>query len=99
GPRRTLPLVARFADMWHTDSLADYRRLSARVDDLAAAASRDPAEIGRASSLSLSEPWDEVRRNAETRRDLGMDYLVCSWPGQGRARVEEFWMKVAPEFA
>jgi alkanesulfonate monooxygenase SsuD/methylene tetrahydromethanopterin reductase-like flavin-dependent oxidoreductase (luciferase family) len=99
GPRRTLPLVARFADMWHTDSLADYRRLSARVDDLAAAASRDPAEIGRASSLSLSEPWDEVRRNAETRRDLGMDYLVCSWPGEGRGRVEEFWTKVAPEFA
>jgi hypothetical protein len=28
-----------------------------------------------------------------------MEYLVCSWPGQGRARVEEFWTKVAPEFA
>jgi alkanesulfonate monooxygenase SsuD/methylene tetrahydromethanopterin reductase-like flavin-dependent oxidoreductase (luciferase family) len=99
GPKRALPLVARFGDMWHTDSLADYGQLSARVDDLATAAGRDPAAIGRAASLSLSEPWDEVRRNAEARRSLGIDYLVCSWPSEGRRRVEEFWTKVAPDLA
>ncbi|HET6686220.1 MAG TPA: LLM class flavin-dependent oxidoreductase [Jiangellaceae bacterium] len=99
GPKRTLPLVAKFGDMWHTDSLADYGQLSARVDDLATAAGRDPAAIGRAASLSLSEPWDEVRRNAEVRRNLGIDYLVCSWPSEGRRRVEEFWTKVAPDLA
>jgi alkanesulfonate monooxygenase SsuD/methylene tetrahydromethanopterin reductase-like flavin-dependent oxidoreductase (luciferase family) len=99
GPKRTIPLVARFADMWHTDSLAQHRELSARVDELAAEAGRDPGTIGRAASLSLSEPLDEVRRNAEIRRDLGMDYLICSWPGQGHGRVEEFWAKIAPEFA
>ena len=77
--------------------VADYADLSARVDDLAAAAGRDPAEIGRAANLSLSEPWDEVRRNAEIRRDLGFAYLICSWPGQGRGRVEEFWTTIAPE--
>ncbi|MET0641306.1 MAG: LLM class flavin-dependent oxidoreductase [Jiangellaceae bacterium] len=99
GPKRTLPLVARFGDMWHTDSLADYGPLSARVDDLATAAGRDPAAIGRAASLSLSEPWDEVRRNAEARRNLGIDYLVCSWPSEGRRRVEEFWTKLAPDLA
>ena len=99
GPKRTLPLVARFGDMWHTDSLADYGQLSARVDDLATAAGRDPAAIGRAASLSLSEPWDEVRRNAEARRNLGIDYLVCSWPSEGRRRVEEFWTKVVPDLA
>jgi alkanesulfonate monooxygenase SsuD/methylene tetrahydromethanopterin reductase-like flavin-dependent oxidoreductase (luciferase family) len=99
GLKRTLPLVARFGDMWHTDSLADYGQLSARVDDLATAAGRDPAAIGRAASLSLSEPWDEVRRNAEARRNLGIDYLVCSWPSEGRRRVEEFWTKVAPDVA
>jgi alkanesulfonate monooxygenase SsuD/methylene tetrahydromethanopterin reductase-like flavin-dependent oxidoreductase (luciferase family) len=99
GPKRTIPLVARFADMWHSDSLADYRRLSAHVDELAALAGRDPGMVGRAASLSLSEPWDEVRRNAEFRRDLGIDYLICSWPSEGRTRVEQFWTKVAPEFA
>ena len=99
GPKRTLPLVAKFGDMWHTDSLADYGQLSALDDDLATAAGRDPTAIGRAASLSLSEPWDEVRRNAEARRTLGIDYLVCSWPHQGRPRVEEFWTKVAPDLA
>ena len=67
------------------------------MDELAAAAGRDPAAIGRAGWLSLSEPWDEVRRNATARRDLGMDYLICSWPSEGRHRVEEFWTKLAPE--
>ena len=99
GPKRTLPLVARFADMWHADIVPGYAELSARVEDLAAAAGRDPAAIGRAADLSLSEPWDEVRRNAEIRRDLEIDYLICSWPGQGRGRVEEFWTKVAPELS
>jgi alkanesulfonate monooxygenase SsuD/methylene tetrahydromethanopterin reductase-like flavin-dependent oxidoreductase (luciferase family) len=99
GPKRTLPLVAKFGDMWHTDSLADYGQLSARVDDLATAAGRDPTAIGRAASLSLSAPWDEVRRNVETRRNLGIDYLVCSWPSEGRRRVEEFWTMVAPDLA
>jgi F420-dependent oxidoreductase-like protein len=99
GPKRTIPLVARFADMWHTDSLANYAELSARVDELAATAGRDSSAIGRASSLSLSEPWDEVRQNAAVRRDLGMDYLICGWPSEGRGRVEEFRTKIAPEFA
>jgi alkanesulfonate monooxygenase SsuD/methylene tetrahydromethanopterin reductase-like flavin-dependent oxidoreductase (luciferase family) len=97
GPRRTLPLVARYADMWHTNDIAGYRTASARVDRLAERAGRDPGSIGRAASLSLSEPPDEVRRNAHARRDLGLDYLVCSWPGQGRQRVEEFWTTIAPE--
>ena len=97
GPRRTLPLVARFADVWHTNSLRDYRSSADRVDELAAAAGRDPGAIVRAASLSLSESWDEVRRNAEHRRELGIDYLVCGWPGQGREHVEEFWSTIAPE--
>ena len=97
GPRRTLPLVARYADMWHTNTIADYRAATDQVDRLAERAGRDPASIGRAASLSLSEPLDEVRRNAQARRDLGLDYLVCSWPGQGRRRVEEFWTTIAPE--
>jgi alkanesulfonate monooxygenase SsuD/methylene tetrahydromethanopterin reductase-like flavin-dependent oxidoreductase (luciferase family) len=97
GPRRTLPLVARYADMWHTNTIADYRTASDHVDRLAEQAGRDPASIGRAASLSLSEPLNEVRRNTRARRDLGIDYLVCSWPGQGRRRVEEFWTTIAPE--
>lgn len=98
GRRRTLPLVARYADVWHAYASADYGELTKRVDRLAEDAGRDPATIGRATSLSLSEPWDEVRRNAEARRDLGIDYLICSWPREGKARVEEFWATVAADF-
>lgn len=91
GPRRTLPLVARWADAWHAygtpGSLAEANR---RVDELAEQAGRDPSEIVRASSLSLSEPLDEVRRTADAWREAGWDYLVCGWPGEGRGHVERF---------
>ena len=83
--------MARFADVWHCyESPQNFRELSAAVDELATAAGRDPASITRASSLSLSEPWPEVRANAEAMRAAGVGYLVCGWPEEGAARVEEF---------
>jgi F420-dependent oxidoreductase-like protein len=100
GRRRTLPLVAKWADVWHTwGSPEQLAELGAEVDRLAEAAGRDPASILRASSLSLSEPWDEVRRSVVTLRDAGIGYLVCMWPGEGPARVEEFATSVLPEFS
>lgn len=100
GRRRTLPLVAKYADVWHAGGGAEkYRDVSAEVDRLCATVGRDPKAIARASSLSLSEPWDDVRRNAEALRTLGVSYLVCGWPGQGRERVEEFASRIMPELA
>jgi F420-dependent oxidoreductase-like protein len=100
GRRRTLPLAARFADVWHTfadpSSMAE---LSGILDRLAEEAGRDPASITRASSLSLSEPIDEVRRNAEAMRAVGVDYLVCGWPGQGRSQVEAFAHQVMADLS
>jgi F420-dependent oxidoreductase-like protein len=98
GPRRTLPLVARYADVWHTwgtpNSLQD---ANARVDKLAADAGRDPASIVRAGSLSLDD-LDTARRHAAKWRDAGYGYLVCGWPGAGAAQVEAFARDVMPEF-
>ena len=100
GPRRTLPLAARYADVWHgfgtPNSLRD---ASARLDELATAADRDPAAILRAGSLSLSEPFDTLRRYIAKWRDGGWGYLVCGWPDEGSRRVEEFAAEVMPEFA
>jgi F420-dependent oxidoreductase-like protein len=97
GPRRTLPLVARFADVWHTwGSPAQLAELSATVDRLATDAGRDPSTILRASSLSLSEPLDVVSANARAMAAAGVGYLVCGWPEEGRARVEEFATSVMP---
>jgi hypothetical protein len=31
-----------------------------------------------------------LRGTIDTWRDAGFEYLVCGWPAQGRARVEEF---------
>jgi alkanesulfonate monooxygenase SsuD/methylene tetrahydromethanopterin reductase-like flavin-dependent oxidoreductase (luciferase family) len=98
GPRRTLPLVARYADVWHAwGSPNSLRDANARVDELAEQAGRDPASIVRASSLSLDD-LDEARKHASKWRDTGCGYLVCGWPDAGRAQVEAFARDVMPEF-
>jgi F420-dependent oxidoreductase-like protein len=99
GPRRTLPLVARYADVWHTwgtpNSLRD---ANTRLDDLAAEAGRDPSAIVRASSISLDDS-DTARKHAGKWRDAGYGYLVCGWPEAGDAQVERFAREVMPELS
>jgi F420-dependent oxidoreductase-like protein len=98
GPRRTLPLVARYADAWHGfGSPNSLRETSARIDELATAAGRDPASILRAGSLSLDD-LDTARKHAAKWRDAGYGYLVCGWPGTGAAQVEAFAREVMPDF-
>lgn len=98
GPKRTLPLVARYADVWHSwGSPNSLRETNERIDVLATEAGRDPAAILRASSLSLDD-LDTTRRHAAKWRDAGYGYLVCSWPDAGKAQVETFAREVMPEF-
>jgi alkanesulfonate monooxygenase SsuD/methylene tetrahydromethanopterin reductase-like flavin-dependent oxidoreductase (luciferase family) len=99
GPKRTLPLVARYADVWHAfgtpNSLAEAYD---RIDELAEAAGRDPKDILRAGSLSLDDV-DTARKHAGKWRDAGYGYLVCGWPGEGDAQVERFAREVLPDFS
>lgn len=98
GPRRTLPLVARYADVWHAwGTPKSLQEAGNRVDELATAAGRDPASIVRASSVSLDD-LDTARRHAAKWRDAGYGYLVCGWPDAGRSQVEAFVHDVMPEF-
>ena len=98
GPRRTLPLVARYADAWHSFGTPNsLREASERLDRLAEEAGRDPADILRAGSVSLDDV-DTARRHVTKWRDAGYGYLVCNWPGAGASQVEEFARKVMPEF-
>ena len=99
GPKRTLPIVARYADVWHTWRAGDYEELSARVDELATEAGRDPAAIRRAGSLSLSEDWSEVEAELESAIAADFSYLICGWPGQGAERVAEFAQRILPRYA
>jgi len=97
GPRRTLPLVAKYADVWHAfGTPSSLREASARVDELAAEAGRDPASILRAGSLSLDD-LDTARKHAAKWRDAGFGYLVCGWPGAGAGQVERFVAEVLPD--
>jgi hypothetical protein len=53
----------------------------------------------RASSLSLSpDSVDDIPREAERARSLGVQYLICGWPGQGRGRIDEFARRIMPQF-
>ena len=99
GPERTLPLVARYADAWHTwGTPGSLTEPNARVSELAEAAGRDPASILRASSLSLSDDDATIRKYIGKWQDAGWGYLVCGWPEEGAARVERFATEVMPEF-
>jgi F420-dependent oxidoreductase-like protein len=98
GPKRTLPLVAKYADVWHTwGSPSSLVEANARLDDLAAEAGRDPKAIMRATSLSLDDV-DTARKHAGKWRDAGYGYLVCGWPDAGRPAIERFVTEVLPDF-
>jgi alkanesulfonate monooxygenase SsuD/methylene tetrahydromethanopterin reductase-like flavin-dependent oxidoreductase (luciferase family) len=98
GPRRTIPLVARYADVWHAYGTPNsLREAYERIDQLAVEAGRDPGDIRRAASLSLDD-IQTAHKHADKWRDAGYDYLVCGWPGAGAAQVERFAREVVPDF-
>ena len=98
GEQRMLPLVGRVADAWHCFASGDdYARKWDIVAAAAENAGRDPDAILRSAQLSLSEPWDVVRKVAEGHRANGVGYLVCSWPSEGRLRADEFVDRLLPE--
>jgi alkanesulfonate monooxygenase SsuD/methylene tetrahydromethanopterin reductase-like flavin-dependent oxidoreductase (luciferase family) len=93
-----LPLVARHADAWHCFGPPEVlARKSALLDRLCEEQGRDPASILRAGSLSISDPWDTVRRTADEFRAEGFGYLVVGWPGEGRERVADFVEHILPD--
>lgn len=98
GRTRTLPIAGRYADAWHgdADDPRELAEIAGIIDRAAEEAGRAPSSILRASSLSISEPWDEVRRTFEWKAAGGIEYLVIGWPSEGRVRLEEFLERVLP---
>ncbi|MBV9411023.1 MAG: LLM class flavin-dependent oxidoreductase [Acidimicrobiia bacterium] len=98
GPKRTLPLVAKYADVWHSFGTPNsMREASERIDELAEKQGRDPKSIMRAGSLSLDD-IETSRKHAGKWRDAGYGYVVCGWPGAGEKQVETFAREVMPDF-
>jgi alkanesulfonate monooxygenase SsuD/methylene tetrahydromethanopterin reductase-like flavin-dependent oxidoreductase (luciferase family) len=98
GRRLMLPIVGRQADVWHTWG-GRYAEKWEVVRRAAEEAGRDPETIRRASSLSISEPWDEVRREFDAHVANGVTYLVVEWPSEGRGRLEGFIERLMPELS
>jgi alkanesulfonate monooxygenase SsuD/methylene tetrahydromethanopterin reductase-like flavin-dependent oxidoreductase (luciferase family) len=95
-PQLGLPLVGRQADVWHGWG-SGYSEKWEVVRRAAEKAGRDPDQIVRSSSLSISEPWDEVRQSFETHVANGVSYLIVGWPSEGRKRLDEFIENVLPD--
>jgi F420-dependent oxidoreductase-like protein len=98
GRSRTLPIAGRYADAWHgwADNAEELAEINGIIDRAAEDAGRDPASILRASSLSISEPWEQVRSSYEWMAAGGINYLIVEWPTEGRGRLEEFLEKLLP---
>jgi F420-dependent oxidoreductase-like protein len=98
GRKRTLPIAGRYADAWHgwAGTPEELAEITAIIDRSAEEVGRDPSSILRASSLSISEPWDEVKSSYAWMAAGGIGYLVIDWPTEGRGRLEEFLEQVLP---
>ena len=86
GERRTLPLVARYADHWNypgtaTDPIAELHRLRGLLERYCGEVGRDPAEIRISTQLFFSRaPEAQVLDLARAYRDAGVDLGVVSMP-------------------
>jgi F420-dependent oxidoreductase-like protein len=98
GRKRTLPIAGRYADAWHgsAGTPEELAEMTAIIDRSAEEAGRDPSSILRASSLSISEPWDEIKSSYAWMAAGGIGYLAIDWPTEGRGRLEEFLGQILP---
>lgn len=82
GPRRTLPLVARYADWWNAGGLPpdEFRARSARLDDLLRAAGRQPGAVRRTMmrAVHFGRDMGEVERRLRGR--LRPDLAALPFP-------------------
>ena len=98
GPKRTIPLVAKYADVWHTwGSPKSLAPLNERIDELAEANGRKPSDIMRATSLSLDD-LDQARKFLPKWVEAGYGYLHVGWPDAGEKQIEAFVKDVMPEY-
>ena len=97
GVKRTLPLVARYADIWNVLSLTPegFRERSAMLDTLLKAAGREPAEVRRTMMLAVffGRDMDEVDRRLSWRHDRSefankpLDEVIEAMRAEGWALV------------
>jgi F420-dependent oxidoreductase-like protein len=98
GPRRTLPLAARFADEWNAVFLppARFAELSARLDALVAEAGRSPAAVRRTLMTGSfygrdAAEADALLAAANTGREQAVERgLLAGSAGEVAAQIRAF---------
>ena len=91
GDRRTIPIAARRADVWHCFSPLE--ELPAKVEVFerhAREAGRDPGTILRAANVELNEPIEVVGRKVDELEALGFGYVIAHWFDADHAPLDEF---------
>jgi len=67
GPKRSLPAVARHADIWHAfQDIEAFRKSSDRVDELAATFGRNGSDIERSTLWTNAQAADAFREAGVT---------------------------------
>jgi F420-dependent oxidoreductase-like protein len=84
GAKRTLPLAARYADVWNALFMPaeDFHARSTQLDELLRAAGRKPEDVRRTIMLPLAfDPRDEgeAQRQIAAYREAGADELIFQW--------------------
>jgi len=84
GAKRTLPLAARYADIWNAVyvPVENFRALSTQLDELLRAEGRKPEDVQRTVMLPLffdPRDEDEVRRQIAAYREAGADEFIFQW--------------------
>jgi alkanesulfonate monooxygenase SsuD/methylene tetrahydromethanopterin reductase-like flavin-dependent oxidoreductase (luciferase family) len=73
GPKRTLPLVVRFADIWNANFLSPeaFEELSSMLDEMLRTAGRNPSDVKRTVMLSFTfaRDMEELDRHLGWRLD------------------------------
>src|SRR6185295_18088838 len=91
GERKTLRLVAEYADIWHSFSdSAEYPRKAEILAGHSADAGRDPAAVERSAGVT-GDTSDELLKEAEALAGLGVTLLTVgiNGPDYDLSRAEE----------
>jgi alkanesulfonate monooxygenase SsuD/methylene tetrahydromethanopterin reductase-like flavin-dependent oxidoreductase (luciferase family) len=79
GEKRTIPMAARYADVWHVWGKPDsYAAKSAKLDEACRAIGRDPAEIRRATGFPYPVGTD-ISEALEPYHAVCDEFVVFDW--------------------
>ena len=84
GPRRTLPLVARYADAWHAgfpSAPEEKEAAVARLRECCAAIGRDPAEIEWSVGIEPDVLAHDLAKHADGYREMGFRQITLGING------------------